>query len=176
MIHTTMPRNCAVILLHRQLKRSAIYGSQIFDSHNRQTVLILKVKGKPRNFEAMLCGSLYILLKHLSNHMHFITNGYKMLFIDQLVRSKATCSFKQNTKINKCGACPYSCMPNLYTTGQTGLKPGIAQYPPPPINYNWHIIQYFVSHSMCEMKRSMLETPNNGISWQIFLSLSASQP
>ena len=94
MIHTTMPRNCAVILLHRRLKRSAIYGSQTFDSHNRQTVLIRKVKGKPRNFEAMLCGSLYILLKHLSNHMRFITNGYKMLFIDQLVRSKATCSFK----------------------------------------------------------------------------------
>ena len=32
--------------------------------------------------------SYCILLKHLSNHIHFITNGYK------LVRYKATCSFK----------------------------------------------------------------------------------
>ena len=35
-----------------------------------------------------------LLLKHLSNHIHFITNSFKGFFIDQLVRSKATCSFK----------------------------------------------------------------------------------
>ena len=53
------------------------------------------VIGKPRNFDGYLCRSLYSTLQHLSNHMHYITvNGYKRFFIDQLVQSKATCSFK----------------------------------------------------------------------------------
>ena len=75
MIHTNMSQNCSVFLLPHRLTLSAIYGSQIFDSHKWPTVLVCKVKGKPRNFEANLCGSL--LLKHLSNHLHFITNGFK---------------------------------------------------------------------------------------------------
>ena len=36
-----------------------------------------------------------LLLKHLSTHMHFITNGYRMLFKDQFDRSKATFFFKE---------------------------------------------------------------------------------
>ena len=32
--------------------------------------------------------------------MHFITNGYKRFFKDQLDRSKATCSFKYTNIIN----------------------------------------------------------------------------
>ena len=41
------------------------------------------------------CVDHYILLlKHLSNDIHFITNGFERFFIDQLVRSKTTCSFK----------------------------------------------------------------------------------
>ena len=52
MIHTSITRNCVVFLLPRWL--SAIYGSQI------------------------LCvDHCILLLNHLSNHMHFITNGYK---------------------------------------------------------------------------------------------------
>ena len=35
-----------------------------------------------------------LLLKHLSDHMYFLTNGFQTLFIDQLARSKATCPFK----------------------------------------------------------------------------------
>ena len=50
-----------------------------FTSSTNTVVLVHKVKWKPRNLEAKLCGSLYSTLKHLSNHMHFITNGYKRL-------------------------------------------------------------------------------------------------
>ena len=48
----------------------------IFDSHKWSTVLARKVKGKPHNFEASVDHCI-LLLKHLSNHMHFITNGFK---------------------------------------------------------------------------------------------------
>ena len=58
-----MPRNYTVFLLPRRLPRSAIYGSQILDSHKWTTVLVRKVKGKPRNFEANLCGPLYSTFK-----------------------------------------------------------------------------------------------------------------
>ena len=59
MIHTSLPRNCMVFLLLCELTRSAIYGSQKLDSHKWPTVSVDKVKGKPCNFEACLCGSLY---------------------------------------------------------------------------------------------------------------------
>ena len=40
------------------------------------------------------CVDYYILLlQNPSTHVHFITNGYRMLFKDQLDRSKATYSF-----------------------------------------------------------------------------------
>ena len=55
MIHTSITENCTVFHLCCKLTRSAIYGSQKFDSHKWPTV----VKGKPCNFEAHLCGSLY---------------------------------------------------------------------------------------------------------------------
>ena len=58
-----MPQNCTVFLLPRRQTRSAIYGSQIFDSHKWPTMLVRTVKGKPRNFEAYLCGSLYSTFK-----------------------------------------------------------------------------------------------------------------
>ena len=52
-----MPRNCTVFLLPRRLTRSAIYGSQK-ENHaiSRQTCV----------------DHCILLLKHLSNHMHFI--------------------------------------------------------------------------------------------------------
>ena len=78
MVHTNLPRNCVVFLLLCELTRSAIYGSQKCDSHKWPTVLVDEVKGKPCNFEACLCGLLYSTLQHLSTHMHFITNGYKL--------------------------------------------------------------------------------------------------
>ena len=46
-----MPRNCVVFFLPRQLTRSAIYGSQNFDSHKWPTVIVRDTKGKPCNFE-----------------------------------------------------------------------------------------------------------------------------
>ena len=74
MINTNMPRNCVVFFLPRRQTRSAIYGSQIFDSHKWPTGLVRKVKGKPRN-SRQICVDHYILfLKDLSNHVHFITN------------------------------------------------------------------------------------------------------
>ena len=42
-----------------ELTRSAIYGSQKFDSLKWPTVLFDEVKGKPCNFQANSCGSLY---------------------------------------------------------------------------------------------------------------------
>ena len=59
MIHTNLPRNFTVFVLRHEETRSAIYGSQKFDSHKWPTVLVDEVKGKPCNFEACLCGSLY---------------------------------------------------------------------------------------------------------------------
>ena len=89
MIHTSLPRNCVVFLLLRELTRSAIYGSQI-----RLTVLVDEVKGKPCNFEACLCGSLYSTFKTSIYPYAFYKKRLQTLFKDQLDRSKATCSFK----------------------------------------------------------------------------------
>ena len=77
MIHTNMLRNCTVFLLPRRLTQSAIYGSQIFDFHKWPTMLVHKVKGKSRNFEANLCGSLYTTFKTSFQSYAFITNSYK---------------------------------------------------------------------------------------------------
>ena len=62
--------------------------------HLWPTVLVDKVKGKPRNFEAYLCGSLYSAFKTSFQPYAFYNKRLKMLFKDQLDRSKATCSFK----------------------------------------------------------------------------------
>ena len=59
MIHINMPRYCVVFLLLCELTRSAIYGSQKFDSHKWPTVLVDEVTEKPRNFDVYLCGSLH---------------------------------------------------------------------------------------------------------------------
>ena len=74
MIHTTWPRDCVVFLLLCELTRSAIYGSQKSDSHKWPSVLVDEVKGKPCNFEACLCGSLY---SFLTTYMHFNTNAFQ---------------------------------------------------------------------------------------------------
>ena len=59
MIHIKKYKKCTVLILRRELTRSAIYGSQKFDSNKWATVLVDEVKRKPRNFQACLCGSLY---------------------------------------------------------------------------------------------------------------------
>ena len=97
-----MPRNCTVFLLPRRLTRSAIYGSQIFDSHKWPTVLVRTVKGKPRNFEANLCGSLYSTFKTSFQPYAFYKKRLQTLFIDQLVRSKAMCSFNRSMLTLSC--------------------------------------------------------------------------
>ena len=94
MIHTYLPRNCVVFLLLCELTRSAIYGSQKFDSHKWPTVLVDEVKGKPCNLEACLCGSLYSTFTTSFYPYAFYNKRLQMLFKDQLDRSKATCSFK----------------------------------------------------------------------------------
>ena len=93
MIHTSITQNCVVIPFSRRLTPSAIYGSQIFDSHKWPTVLVRIVKGKPHNFVANLYGSLYSTFKTSSQSYAFKNKLLQTLFIDQLVRSKATCSF-----------------------------------------------------------------------------------
>ena len=65
----------------------------LFDSHKWPTMLVCKVKGKPRNFEANLCGSLYSTFKTSFQPYAFYEKWLQTLFIDQLVRSKAMCSF-----------------------------------------------------------------------------------
>ena len=96
MIHTNLPRTCVVFLLLCELTRSANYGSKKFDSHHAHkwpTVLVRKVTGKPRNFEANLCGSLYSTFKSSFWPYAFYNKWSQTLFKDQLDRSKATCSF-----------------------------------------------------------------------------------
>ena len=89
MIHTHLPRNCVVFLLLCELTQSAIYGSQKVDSHKWPTVFVDDVKGQPCNFEACLCGSLYSTFTTYA----FYNKRFQTLCIDQLVRSKAMCSF-----------------------------------------------------------------------------------
>ena len=63
-------------------------------SHKWPTVLVRKAKGKPCNFEASLCGSLYSTYTTSFQPYAFYNKQLQTLFKDQLVRSKATCSFK----------------------------------------------------------------------------------
>ena len=58
-----MPQNCMVFLIRRKLTWHAILWSQVFDSIKWPNVLVRKVKAKPRNFKACLCGSLYSTFK-----------------------------------------------------------------------------------------------------------------
>ena len=75
-IHTSITRNCtSFYVATSMLTRSA---TQHFGSTNWPTRVSSRVKGKSCNFETCLCVSLYILLlRYLSNHIHFITNGFK---------------------------------------------------------------------------------------------------
>ena len=59
------------------------------------TVLFRNVKGKPCNFEANLCGSLYSTFELSIVPYAFHNKRVQMLFNDRPVRSKATCSFKR---------------------------------------------------------------------------------
>ena len=79
MIHTYLPQNCIVLLIPRRQTRSAIYWSQILDSHKWPTVLVRKVKEKICNFDAntCMCGSLYSTFKTSFQQYAMITNGYK---------------------------------------------------------------------------------------------------
>ena len=54
MIHTSITKNCTVFLLLRELTRSAIYGSQKFDSHKWPTVFVDEVKEKTTQFRGIL--------------------------------------------------------------------------------------------------------------------------
>ena len=91
-------------LLPRRLTRSAInyarVGSQIFDSLPSHKIKLAdrvssQSKRKTVHFLKQICvDHCILLLKYMSNHMHFITNGYKRFSFDQLVRSKATYFFK----------------------------------------------------------------------------------
>ena len=101
MIRTNLPRNYVGFLLLCEITRSAIYGSQKFDSHKWPTVLVRRVKGKPCNFEACLCGSLYSTFKRSFYPYAFYNKRLQTLFIEQLVRSKATCSFNVYTLHDK---------------------------------------------------------------------------
>ena len=115
MVHTNMPRNCTVFLLPRRLARSAIYGSQIFDSQKWPNMLVRKVKGKPRNFEANVCGLLYSTFKTSFQSYAFYNKLLQTLYKDQLDRSKATCSFNINVAntiwLNQCNVQPETSCP-----------------------------------------------------------------
>ena len=65
------------------------------------TVLVDEVKGKPCNFEACLCGSLYSTFITSFYPYAFYNTRLQTIFKDQLDRSKATCSFKCNVSFDK---------------------------------------------------------------------------
>ena len=90
----SITRSCTVFLLRRELTRSAILWSQNCDSTKWTTVFLCDVKGKPGNFEACLCGSLYSIFTTSFYPYAFYNKRLQTLFKDQLARSKATCSFK----------------------------------------------------------------------------------
>ena len=92
MIHTNMPRKWAVFLLPRRQTRSAIYGSQMFDAHKWPTVLVRKVKGKPRNFEANWCRSLYSTFTQQSQIKILLT----WMYLTLLMKSFFLCCFRKN--------------------------------------------------------------------------------
>ena len=66
--------------------------------HKWPTVLDDEVKGKPCNFEACLCGSLYSTFTTSFYPYAFYNKRLQSLFKDQFDRSKATCSFKSICK------------------------------------------------------------------------------
>ena len=72
-----MLRNCTVFLLPRRQTQSAIYGSQMFDSDKWPTVLVRNVKGNRAVLRQICVDHCILLSKHLSHHVHFMTNGYK---------------------------------------------------------------------------------------------------
>ena len=73
------PRNNYASKLHSSPYTNT--ARRFVDSTKRPNIMVLKIKGKPRNFEAF-CGC--ILLKNLLTNMHFIPNGIQTPFIDQL--------------------------------------------------------------------------------------------
>ena len=93
----TMPRNCVVFCLPRRLTRSVIYGSQLFYSHKWPTVFVRDVILKEnRATLSDTCVDHYILLlKHLANYMHFITNGYKRFLETNSSDPRQCVPFKQ---------------------------------------------------------------------------------
>ena len=88
MIHTNLPRNCVVFLLLCKLTRSAIYGSQKFDSHKWSTVLVDEVKGKPCNLEACLSGSLYSTFT--SSFYSYMYAFYNNLMVTNFSKTNST--------------------------------------------------------------------------------------
>ena len=93
MIYTNLSRNCTVFLLLCKLTRTAIYGSQKFDSHKWPTALVDEVKGNPCNFEACLCGSLYSTFTPSFYPNASYNKRLETLSKDQLDRSEVTCYF-----------------------------------------------------------------------------------
>ena len=76
MIHTNLPRNCVVSFTVRTNTVGHFYGSPKFDSHKWLTVLVDDINKKEnRAISRHVCvDRCILLLQHLSNHMHFITN------------------------------------------------------------------------------------------------------
>ena len=85
-----MPQNCVVFLLPRRT-RSAIYGSQFYGTPIN---VFSQSKRKTTQLRGKLVWIIVFCFWNIFLTTHFVTNGYKRIFIDQLVRSKATCSFK----------------------------------------------------------------------------------
>ena len=77
MIEINMPQSCMDFLLLYKLTQSTILRSQKHDSTKWRAVLVHDIKGKPCNTRHICVDRYILLLKHLSNHMHFITKGFK---------------------------------------------------------------------------------------------------
>ena len=63
MIHTNMPQTSAWFSFKSLTKTVGNLWESNFEYHKWPTVLVRKVKEKPRNLKANLCGSLYSTFK-----------------------------------------------------------------------------------------------------------------
>ena len=77
MIHTNMPRMCTVFLLPCRLTLSAIMGVKFLTPINGRPCQFAQSKENHAISRQTCVNHCILLLKHLSNHMHFIRNGYK---------------------------------------------------------------------------------------------------
>ena len=88
MIHTNMPQNCVIFLTYF----CELTGSGNLTPQNGVPCQFTRYKENPA-ISRHYCVIIILYFQNIFPTMHFITNSFQTLLIDQLARSKATCSF-----------------------------------------------------------------------------------